>query len=270
MRVHLFISTAPCGDGRVFSPKEEELSDAHPNRLSRGVLRAKIEGGEGTIPVRKEGSLLTWDGVLQGSQRMQFMSCSDKISSWNVLGLQGSLLSHFFQPIYLHSVLLANLFSFEHLVRALHGRLNLNFESSSLKTLPPPYELRRTKVAKASLPAKEVQRQLTKTPNYAVNWIEGEDGAEVISCDTGKLYKEGGASRLSKRTFFDNFRRLLGRNVPTLASCTLGASIPLVYRDAKTAATDYQRAKTHVIQAFLEQGLGSWIQVPTEIDLFGL
>lgn len=234
------------------------------------MLRAKIEGGEGTIPVRKEGSLLTWDGVLQGQQRMQFMSCSDKICTWNVVGLQGSLLSHFMEPVYLESVVLANLFCLEHLVRAIHGRLNLNFESNSLKALPPGFEMKKSRVAKAALAAKEVQRQLTKTPNYAVNWIQGDEIAEVISCDSGKLFKEGGFSRLSKRVFFDHFRRLLGRNVPTLATCSLGSSIPLVYRDAKTASTDYQRAKTQVIQAFLEQGLGSWIQVPTEIDLFGL
>lgn len=82
-RVHLFISSAPCGDCRVFSPKDEEsaTADAHPNRLSRGLLRAKIEGGEGTIPVKRDSATLTWDGVAQG-QRLQFMSCSDKIAMW--------------------------------------------------------------------------------------------------------------------------------------------------------------------------------------------
>ncbi|CAG2173809.1 unnamed protein product, partial [Oppiella nova] len=37
IKVNLFISTAPCGDSRVFSPKEEE-GDAHPNRQTRGLL----------------------------------------------------------------------------------------------------------------------------------------------------------------------------------------------------------------------------------------
>ena len=267
IKVHLFISTAPCGDGSIFSPKDEtESSDTHRNRLSRSVLRAKIEGGEGSIPVcrrkydAERSPILTWDGVLQGNQRMRFMSCSDKICTWNVLGIQGSLLSPFFEPIYLDSVILGNLFCFEHIVRALHGRLNLNCK------LVPPYKLQKTKVAKFSLAEKKFERELpNKSPNYAVNWIEGEDSVELIFYDTGKS-KEGKPSRLSERTLFDNFIRLLEKSVPTLASCTL--NVPQVYRDAKNDATDYQRAKVLVIQSFLEQGYGSWIHVPTEIDLF--
>ena len=52
---HLFISSAPCGDGRIFNPhesmNEDGTVDEHPERNSRGQLRAKIECGEGTIPV---------------------------------------------------------------------------------------------------------------------------------------------------------------------------------------------------------------------------
>lgn len=50
MAIHLFISTSPCGDGRIFAPNEQacaDLVDRNAGRMSRGVLRTKIEGGEG-------------------------------------------------------------------------------------------------------------------------------------------------------------------------------------------------------------------------------
>ncbi|KAJ2943432.1 hypothetical protein O0L34_g12238 [Tuta absoluta] len=114
-QVHLYVSTAPCGDGRIFSPHEQLEPDKHPNRLARGQLRTKIESGEGTIPVKNCTNLIqTWDGVLQG-ERLLTMSCSDKVARWCVVGLQGSLLSRFIRPVYLHSLVLGSLLHPHHM-----------------------------------------------------------------------------------------------------------------------------------------------------------
>ncbi len=75
--------------------------------------------GEGTIPLDSEFEAQTWDGILRG-ERLRTMSCSDKICRWNLLGLQGALLSHFIKPIYLDSLTLGQFL------------INIHVSSSSL------------------------------------------------------------------------------------------------------------------------------------------
>ena len=73
---------------RLFNPNDKnEHPDENLNRMNRGLLRTKIENGEGTIPIRPENSVLSWDGLIANG-RILTMSCSDKVMRWNVLGLQ--------------------------------------------------------------------------------------------------------------------------------------------------------------------------------------
>ncbi len=56
---HLYISSTPCGDARVFSLNEENIDgDKHPLRKSRGQARVKTEAGEGTHPTTPEKVLV--------------------------------------------------------------------------------------------------------------------------------------------------------------------------------------------------------------------
>lgn len=115
---HLYINTAPCGEARIYSFSDTEN---HPNRLNRGLLRSKIENGAGTVSVFGR-EIQTYDGVAQG-ERLVTMSCSDKMTRWNVLGLQGNLLSNYIEPIYLDSISIGSVFNINHMKRTIHGRI---------------------------------------------------------------------------------------------------------------------------------------------------
>ncbi|EAX09358.1 adenosine deaminase, RNA-specific, B1 (RED1 homolog rat), isoform CRA_b [Homo sapiens] len=259
VQFHLYISTSPCGDARIFSPHEpilEEPADRHPNRKARGQLRTKIESGEGTIPVRSNASIQTWDGVLQG-ERLLTMSCSDKIARWNVVGIQGSLLSIFVEPIYFSSIILGSLYHGDHLSRAMYQRI------SNIEDLPPLYTLNKPLLSISNAEA----RQPGKAPNFSVNWTVGDSAIEVINATTGKD-ELGRASRLCKHALYCRWMRVHGK-VP---SHLLRSKItkPNVYHESKLAAKEYQAAKARLFTAFIKAGLGAWVEKPTEQDQFSL
>uniref|UniRef100_UPI00398F6751 double-stranded RNA-specific editase 1-like isoform X3 n=1 Tax=Pristiophorus japonicus TaxID=55135 RepID=UPI00398F6751 len=259
VQFHLYISTSPCGDARIFSPHEaavEDQGDKHPNRKARGQLRTKIESGEGTIPVRSSNTIQTWDGVLQG-ERLLTMSCSDKIARWNVLGIQGALLSHFVKPIYFASIILGSLYHADHLSRAVYQRI------SDIEDLPSIYTLNRPLLSGIS---NTESRQPGKAPNFSVNWVVDDPGLEVINAMTGKD-DMGRPSRLCKHALYSRWLCLHGKLPFLLRSKQEKFNS---YYEAKQAATEYQGAKEPLIKEFQKSGLGMWVKKPIEQDQFVL
>ncbi|XP_053660205.1 uncharacterized protein LOC128709239 [Anopheles marshallii] len=259
---HLYINTAPCGDARVFSPHENDSMDVdkHPNRKARGQLRTKVESGEGTIPVKSSDGIQTWDGVLQG-QRLLTMSCSDKISRWNVLGLQGSLLASIIEPIYLHSIVLGSLLHPAHMYRAICGRIE-----SAIQGLPPPYRLNKPKLA---LMTSAESRNQTKPPNFSINWITNGTEVEIVNSFTGKLINNNTntnkMSRLSKQSFYQRYSTVIAR-LPGIPC----REVKPTYFETKTSVAEYQQAKRELFAAFSKEDLGEWLKKPIEQDQFTL
>ncbi|XP_053623210.1 double-stranded RNA-specific editase 1 isoform X2 [Plodia interpunctella] len=267
-QLHLYVSTAPCGDGRIFSPHEkyEPEPDRHPNRLARGQLRTKIESGEGTIPVKNCNNIVqTWDGVMQG-ERLLTMSCSDKVARWMVSGAQGALLSTLMKPVYLNSLVLGSLLHPHHMSRAICGRIE-----PYISALPPPFRLHRPLLARA---ASTEARTPARAPSFSVCWCATTPIPEIVNATTGKL-ESGQPSLLCKQSMFARWQ-YLARRLPLLpqelepnSSQTLPSDFDhLQYNEAKQLAPAYQAAKDRLIEAFEKAKLGRWIKKPLEQDQF--
>ncbi|XP_044084246.1 double-stranded RNA-specific editase B2 [Neovison vison] len=256
---HLYVSTSPCGDARLHSPYEitaDLTSSKHVVRKLRGHLRTKIESGEGTVPVRGPSAVQTWDGVLLGEQLVT-MSCTDKIARWNVLGLQGALLCHFIEPVYLHSIIVGSLRHTGHLSRVMSHR------TEDVGQLPTSYRHNRPLLSGVSHAA---ARQPGKSPHFSVNWVMGNADVEVIDGTTGRR-SCGGSSRLCKHVFSARWARLYGKLSTRIPS---HGDTPSMYCEAKRGACTYQSVKQQLFKAFQKAGLGTWVRKPPEQDQFQL
>ncbi|XP_075301191.1 double-stranded RNA-specific adenosine deaminase isoform X2 [Opisthocomus hoazin] len=265
---HLYISTAPCGDGALFDKScSDQASVAGQTQHQplfenpkQGKLRTKVENGEGTIPVESSDIVPTWDGIQHG-ERLRTMSCSDKILRWNVLGLQGALLSHFLEPVYLSSVTLGYLYSQGHLTRAICCRVARDGNVLQ-ERLQAPYRVNHPEVGRVSV--YDSARQTGKTKESSVNWcLADESEVEVLDGTKGKV--DGPkleVSRVSKRNMFALFQQLCAKN-----NCQDLQNLS-AYSDAKEAAAAYQEAKQRFFSTLEEMGYGSWIRKPQEEDNF--
>ncbi|CAH1802225.1 unnamed protein product [Owenia fusiformis] len=256
---HLYISKAPCGDAALFSPRQENpLSDADLELMNSGAhyptfqhdtqgnLRTKIElgaeneDGEGTIPVDKSRPYIqTWDGIMHG-ERLRTMSCSDKLLRWNVLGLQGALLSHFVSPVYVSSISIGSLYDHGHLTRAICCRL-----PDELTHQVPPnsgFYLSHPHVGRVT--HYDPSRDVEKSNTLSINWSHEDDKVEVVDARIGKSTPRSpfrtsasGASRLCKMGFYHRFKELakLAKRYKLLDAKN--------YYEAKMMNKDYQTTK---------------------------
>ncbi|XP_030016547.1 double-stranded RNA-specific editase B2-like isoform X2 [Sphaeramia orbicularis] len=237
---HMYISSSPCGDARLNCPYETKAT--YPGRRFRCHLRVKVDGGEGTLPVTARRASQKWNGVLPGKPLIT-LSCTDKITKWSVVGLQGALLSHLVEPVYLHSLTVGTLSHTGHLSRAIARRLAL------VRHLPFPY--RRQQLLLGCLSRSDI-RPSGKAPNSSVNWSFGDEGLEEISTSSGRRKDSGTPSRLCRSVMFARWQRLQQQ--------ISGKESTTTYYGSKMAAGRYQRALQQFTGSLQGGGLGTWIR----------
>jgi len=221
------------------------------------LLRTKIECGEGTIP-SPDPVTQTWDGVMAG-ERLRTMSCSDKLAMWNVVGIQGAMLTHFMDPVYFESIIVGGMFNLSHISRALFWRLQ-KAGSEGPSGLPNRYQLKEPVILPVS---KQETRSTCKSSGYALNWTHGDREVEVTRTGTGKCI-DSTPSRLCKNNMFSSFNE-----VCEAVSAEQPYSTKL-YIDIKKDAERYQVAKDVVVKQFYQSKCGAWVTKPVEQDMFGV
>ncbi|CAK8675624.1 unnamed protein product [Clavelina lepadiformis] len=265
---HLYISTAPCGDSALFT--KSDLRPAEPQGLNhgehqplfdnkkQGILRTKVENGEGCIPIEDDANVPTWDGILRG-ERLRTMSCSDKIAKWNFLGLQGALLSHFIEPIYMSSLTLGMLYHHGHLTRAICCRLDSYLQNYDFNQETSLYRVHHPEVAKVSGEDPGRDTGKIKTREFSMNWCLYDEQPEVLDGTKGRCEPRYGCvnpvSRVSKSAFYSQFKKICKEEYES-------------YAKAKQDASDYRDTCNVMKKAFESAGCGKWMGKPSEEEEF--
>ena len=232
----LLTTHPPCGDATIspLSCVEEDSGEpcAKRSRLDEDINRTggKVVGDEEDLGGQGKdfhtlGLLRTKPGR---GPRTTSLSCSDKILKWNILGIQGALLSHLYpEPIYLsHFVLCQKPLHKPSLSRALWERAGMPANQPQLSYFPLDWPFQK-------------QDGLQACPDTLV-WVVSCDGSKPV-CEalTGGI-KQGWAKKKLKNP--KSWSQLSRRKLSSCVSALIPEQFP-TYAAIKSNSPQYSRRK---------------------------
>ncbi|CAI9744313.1 deaminase domain-containing 1-like [Octopus vulgaris] len=261
---------------RAFRRPSALLTHEDNEEIARGVHKPAFEESDhGALSLRyTDGSLEhiientvvreTMDITQSRQEQLQVMSTCDKILKWNVLGVQGCLLTKIMAPFYFSSITLASQFDHGHLSRAVCCRLYDELNSQ----LPRGYSINHPWLYQSFIPPIHDLRNAEST-ELALNWAKGQDKIELTNGLTGRIVTESptqsGAtmsSRLCKAAMLRRFRQYCEQSHMTDVDPSLS------YAETKQSAAAYQEAKTKFYEHCVESSIGGWVRKPVAVDEF--
>uniref|UniRef100_UPI00358EBE87 double-stranded RNA-specific adenosine deaminase-like n=1 Tax=Myxine glutinosa TaxID=7769 RepID=UPI00358EBE87 len=261
-------SDPPTGTGGQFQSDDPDLSakdsDSHAVPSSLATLPFQAHKPAVSLPfLELTSEVVESDGTSELAPGS--MSCSDKVLRWNVLGLQGTLLSHFLLPVYPASLTVGFLYHHGHLTRATCCRLEPDGNAFA-NQLPEHYRLNHPNVGRVS--GKDVVRNAARAEDTILSWNLGEGGPELLDGDSGWPLPGDVEPRIPSRLSKQELARLF------VQLCTKFEHSQVqgykTYVQAKNAAEVHQAAKRHFVCQVESLGYGSWQGKTPESENFPL